>query len=162
LDPDSLDISVQLPQSDEEIREEERRRDTIAELSDPACGNPVGSDLHDELVAENGLYRNQHPDLLPVFPVGHMHILRWEKYTNLRQQNEVVKYVRPRLCDAIATVLFETSPKCLNDFLDGLFKVFEWRHEFSQSGRQACVLVRRVGNEVIVSTRSNNSRKGRT
>lgn len=95
-----------------------------------------------------------------------MHILSWNAYcaaiTRAQKATEeegdgdsdgsvVMQYVRPRLCDAIATVLFETSSKCLDAFLDPTVKVFEWRHEYSGSSRRLCVVIRREGNEVIVS-----------
>jgi hypothetical protein len=134
-----------------QLQQEERLRDTIAELCDPACGNALGSDMHDELMAEHKLFRNEHADLLSELPARYMHLVRWDMYANSRQHDDIVQYVRPRLCDAIATVLFEANPKCLDDFLNGDVRVFEWRHEFSQSSRQTCVLVRREGNSVMVS-----------
>lgn len=133
-----------------EIREQERIRDTIAELSDPACGKTSRADMHDELMVQHKFFRSQYEALPADLPAAHMHLVIWESFANLRRHDRIVQYVRPRLCDAVATVLFETSPKCLDDFLDGNVRVFEWRHEFSQSSRHLCLIVRREDNIVMV------------
>ena len=120
---------------------EEEQRDMIAELKDQSCGDPFAVDLHDEVIAQFIIKRSP---LLPVdFPLRHMHFLDWKAYR--ASDDQVVQWAGPRLCDAVATVLFETNPKCLEDFLNPKVKVFEWRRHLHD------VVIRRSGNEVIVS-----------
>jgi hypothetical protein len=133
------------------LREEEERRNTIDELNDPACGNPNGSDMHDEMLVRYKLFRNGHAELPADLPARYMHLLRWQVYAASRRDDEMIQPVCPRLCDAIATVLFETSSECLDRFLDARVRVFEWRHNFSHSGHQLCAIIRRDGNVVFVS-----------
>jgi hypothetical protein len=119
---------------------EEEQRDMIAELKDQSCDDPFAMDLHDEVVAHFIIKRSP---LLPVeFPLRHMHFLDWKAYR--ASDSQVVQCARPCLCDAVTTVLFETNPKCLADFLNPKVKVFEWRRDLHD------VIIRRSGNEVIV------------
>lgn len=118
----------------------EERKQLILELEDMDCGNPWGRDAHDEVVAP---FRSHAYTMLPAnAPARHMHILDAKAYTS--SQDDVVKTARPRLCDAVATVLAYTSSECLRAFLDPEVEVFEWRRLGN------CVMIRREGNKVLV------------
>lgn len=126
---------------------EESRRDMIEELCDPAWSNPTEPDLHDQVMQQFVISNYK---ILPGdYPVRHMHVLAYLRYRE--SSDTVVQTAMPRLCDGVATVLFETSPQCLDDFLDPKVKLFEWGCYASQSSSSSSVVIRREGNEVIVS-----------
>lgn len=121
------------------LSEEEQ---TILELEDMDCGNPVGRDLHDSIIMP---LRSRDYTALPASaPTRHMHALDAKAYT--ANTDPIVVAARPRLCDAVATILAYTSPQCLADFLNPEVEVFEWRRLIN------CVMIRREGNKVIVGT----------
>lgn len=115
---------------------------TILELEDMDCGNPSGRDLHDDIIAP---FRSRDYDALPASaPARHVHALDARAYTS--SSDPVVRAARPRLCDAVATILAYTSPSCLADFLNPEVEVFEWRRLIN------CVMIRREGSQVTVGT----------
>ncbi|KAJ4342563.1 hypothetical protein N0V95_006903 [Ascochyta clinopodiicola] len=116
------------------------REQLILELGDMDCGNPWDRDAHDVVIAP---FRSRAYTALPAnAPARHMHVLDAHSY--MSSMDEVVKTARPRLCDAVATILAYTDPKCLEAFLDPEVDVFEWRRLGN------CVMIRRQGNEVLV------------
>ncbi|KAF2133389.1 hypothetical protein P153DRAFT_393210 [Dothidotthia symphoricarpi CBS 119687] len=116
--------------------------DLMDELADRSCGNPHGSDAHDEVMQQ---FFSSCCKALPASrPARHMHIVDRDAYLN--SKDNIVQSAFPRLCDAVATVLHLTNPNCLQDFLNPNVKVFEWRRDGH------CLLIRRDGNEVIVGT----------
>lgn len=118
----------------------EEREQLILELEDMDCGNPWGRDAHDDIVAP---FRSHAYTVLPAnAPARHMHVLDAKAYTS--SQDDIVKTARPRLCDAVATILAYTSSDCLRAFLDPEVEVFEWRRQGN------CVMIRREGNKVLV------------
>jgi hypothetical protein len=133
--------AVRTPMGDatRSLSEEEQ---TILELEDMDCGNPVGRDLHDSIIMP---LRSRDYNALPASaPTRHMHALDAKAYTT--STDPIVVAARPRLCDAVATILAYTSPQCLADFLNPEVKVFEWRRLIN------CVMIRREGNKVMVGT----------
>jgi hypothetical protein len=133
--------AVRTPMGDatRSLSEEEQ---TILELEDMDCGNPMGRDLHDSIMMP---LRSRDYTLLPASaPTRHMHALDAKAYTT--STDPVVVAARPRLCDAVATILAYTSPQCLADFLNPEVEVFEWRRLIN------CVMIRREGNKVMVGT----------
>ncbi|XPS73343.1 hypothetical protein M3J09_005492 [Ascochyta lentis] len=118
----------------------DEREQLVLELEDMDCGNPWGRDTHDDVIAP---FRSCAYAALPAkAPARHMHVLDANSY--LSSKDDVVKTARPRLCDAVATILAYTSLKCLEDFLDPEVEVFEWRRLGN------CVMIRRERNEVLV------------
>ncbi|KAF2464694.1 uncharacterized protein BDR25DRAFT_318961 [Lindgomyces ingoldianus] len=119
---------------------------TIMELQDPESGHVIGGDKNDELMSQffSGRYRS----LPPTTPARHMHVVEAQDF--IETEDRVVLSVRPRLCDGVATVLFKTSPNCLDAFLNPQVKVFEWRRDVTRP-RNHCLsgVIRRVGNEVL-------------
>jgi hypothetical protein len=120
----------------------QEHEDYMDELADKDCGNPGGRDAHDEVMEQ--FYSPDCSALSARNPAGHPHLLQPEVYLN--DKDIIVQNARPRLVDATATMLYKTGPKCLADFLDFNVKVFEWR----RNGK--CLMIRRVGNEVLVGT----------
>jgi hypothetical protein len=133
--------AVRTPMGDatRSLSEEEQ---TILELEDMDCGNPGGRDLHDSIIMP---LRSRDYNALPASaPTRHMHALDAKAYTT--NTDPIVVAARPRLCDAVATILAYTSPQCLADFLNPEVEVFEWRRLIN------CVMIRREGNKVMVGT----------
>jgi hypothetical protein len=122
-------------------------RDTIRELRDPSWSNPRAEDMHDRMMQQ--FYVSRYSDLPAEYPERHMHVLDRDAYIDSKDQ--VVAYAKPRLCDAIATVLWETGEECLDAFLDVGVTVFEWRRE-CELGMRAGKMIRREGNRVWVSS----------
>jgi hypothetical protein len=126
--------------SDAESALSDRTRDVILELQDMERGNP-SKDKHDEIM------QHFYSDICRVFPPSlpprFMHLIDVDAYMNSR--DPIVRYANPRLCDAVATVLFKTNPRCLEDFLNTDIQVFEWRR--SPHG----VMIHRDGFNVTVS-----------
>lgn len=143
-DPD-LSVSQQIQQAittpmDGIHRSVDEQEQLLLELGDMDCGNPWGRDAHDDIIA---LFRSKNYTALPAqAPARHMHVLDAEAY--LANPDPVAKAARPRLCDAVATVLAYTNPECLEAFLDPEVEVFEWRRLGN------CVMIRREGREVVV------------
>jgi hypothetical protein len=121
------------------IRTLDEEKQAILELEDMDCGNPWGPDSHDRIIAP----LREECSLLPqTAPARHMHVLDAKAYTS--STDPVMKAARPRLCDAVATVLAYTHEECLRDFLNPEIEVFEWRRNNN------CVLIRREGRHVMV------------
>jgi hypothetical protein len=120
----------------------EEHEDIMHELMDMNCGNPTGFDAHDEVMRQ--FFVSNCAALPASNPAGCPHAIIHDAY--LTDQDTVVLHARPRLVDAVATVLLKTGAKCLADFLDPKVKVFEWRRD----GK--CLIIRRDGNEVLVGT----------
>ncbi|KZM28370.1 uncharacterized protein EKO05_0005164 [Ascochyta rabiei] len=118
----------------------DEREQLILELGDMDCGNPWAQDAHDDIFVP---FCSRAYTALPASaPARHMHVLDANSYVS--STDDVVKNARPRLCDAVATILAYTSLKCLEAFLDPEVEVFEWRRLGN------CVVIRRQGNEVLV------------
>ncbi|KAF2006934.1 hypothetical protein P154DRAFT_597314 [Amniculicola lignicola CBS 123094] len=117
---------------------------TIEQLVNMEYGNPDSEDLHDRRVSQ---YIIPHSVLPSHLPIQHMHLL------NERSYNTSGILACPRLCDTVATVLFETHPKCLNHFLDPAVSTFEWER-LDSFGHSA--VIRRVGYKVLVGTYKNH------
>lgn len=131
--------AVDTPMGDDDSNGEDDKEQVILELEDMNCGNPWGRDKHDEILEQ---FRSKAYANLPAdAPARIMHVLDAEAY--VASIDPVIKAARPRLCDAVATILAYTSVECQQAFLNPDVKVFEWR----RSGD--CVMIRREGNEVV-------------
>lgn len=124
---------------------EQEHDDFLHELLDKECGNPNGLDAHDEVMQQ--FYRRNN-DSLPVSnPAGFPHLIDYLNYTT--DTDPIVQNARPRLTDAVATTLFQTSHQCLTDFLNPEVQVFEWCRSKQH------IMIRREGKYVIVGTYQN-------
>jgi hypothetical protein len=122
---------------------EQQHEDLVYDLRDKEMGNSEGSDLHDQVMAQ--FYYHGIADK---GAARQMHVLDCAAYfASLDANDIIVRCARPRLSDAVATVLYGAPPKCLDAFLNADVKIFEWR--------RSRMLIRRGGNEVIVGTFGN-------
>jgi hypothetical protein len=125
----------------------EEHEDLIEELQDIDCGDPYGPDAHDEIIEQFyvcGALALGSMTLPELLPACYMHVI--DHTARAGCNDNIVARALPRLCDAVATVLFRTNPKCLQDFLDPNVKVFEWRK------RPKYLMIHREGNQVVVGT----------
>jgi hypothetical protein len=141
LNADDEDPKAKQPNRSTNLTEQEHA-DFIDEFADKNCGNPNGVDAHDEVMQQ--FYRRDVNFLPASHPARHMHLIAHTAY--LSDKDTIVKQARPRLADAVATVLYNTSPKCLAEFLDSDVKTFEWRRDGN------CLMIHREGNQVIAGT----------
>ncbi|EAT84494.2 hypothetical protein SNOG_08218 [Parastagonospora nodorum SN15] len=119
--------------------------DFLHELLDKEWGDPNGLDAHDEVMQQFYLRNN---DSLPASnPAGFPHLINYLSYTT--DTDSIVQNARPRLADAVATTLLQTSHRCLADFLDPGVQVFEWCRNKQH------MMIRRDGKHVIVGTYQN-------
>jgi hypothetical protein len=135
---------------DARLREEEERdraEELKAELQDPACMSKNGPDLHDSIVAE--LYIDVCPRVLTHESVGHMHVIDHERLESSRDVGFI--HAQPRLCDAIATILFGAGGSVLDRFLDS--DTFTWWFKCRNETRIGAdgFIIRRFGQKVIVA-----------
>jgi hypothetical protein len=140
----SLEVKGEIGEDSAPIRgtnmTEQEHDDYMHELLDKNCGNPDGLDAHDEVMQQ---FYQRDVKLLPASnPAGYPHIIGVKAY--MSDGDRIVHNARPRLADAVATVLYLTRPKCFADFLDPNVKLFEWCRS------KNCVLIRRKGNEAII------------
>jgi hypothetical protein len=135
---EQLTEAISTPLSAKATSEEQEQ--LILELQDMSCGNPWGRDAHDDVIKR--FFSHAYPALPATAPACHSHVLNAQAYTSAT--DTATKAARPRLCDAVATVLAYTSPECLEAFLNPEVEVFEWRRLGN------CVMIRREGNQVVV------------
>jgi hypothetical protein len=146
-EPDFDNADYDDGEGEEVPEEEDHHHSIISELCDPSWSTPTTPDAHDQLMQQ--FFTFKYADLPADYPARHMHIIDWRAYIN--SNDRIVEYVRPRLCDGIATLLFETSRKCLDEFLDPEVGMLEWRRTGGQADRNSSAVVRRVGGRVYVS-----------
>lgn len=141
-------------EEEEALRTEERFRDMTSELADYSAMKPEGGDLHDNIIVN--LFTNAYAGLSPHTPAGYMHIVDWEQLVHPPEDLVIFEHVKPRLCDAVATVLFESDPEALCAFLDPQKEEVEWRRgNNSTKWRYREIIIRRVQKKVIVGVFSN-------
>ena len=136
---------------DVHLREEENNRDLAeeikGELKDPACMSLTGDDLHDKIIAE--LYVDVYPRLPAYEETRRMHIIDLERLENTADVGFL--YVSPRLCDAVATILFQAGPGILEAFIDlHDHKTFEWCRRNPTSSEADGFVVRRDHTAITV------------
>lgn len=131
----------------------------IESLEQPSTIAPDEEDLHDEEMRK--IFCDVYPALPSQEPHGKMHILDWKTLTGPHQtgpdpdeeEKFLLHFIKPRLCDAVATLLFESDPSALDAWLDPSKKIVEWWHipHYLHRGVVRTV-VRRDGSDVIVGT----------
>ncbi|KAF2445082.1 hypothetical protein P171DRAFT_514206 [Karstenula rhodostoma CBS 690.94] len=137
----------------------ERYAAEIEFFKEPSTIAPDEEDLHDDEM------RKVFSDIYPALPSqeahGKMHIIDWKTlmgpdYMGPDPDDEekyLLHFVKPRLCDAVATLLFESDPFSLDAWLDPSKKVVEWWHSPHYLHRGVMrTVIRRDGNDVIVGT----------
>ncbi|KAJ4350270.1 uncharacterized protein N0V89_008891 [Didymosphaeria variabile] len=137
----------------------ERYAEKIDLLKEPSTTEPQEQDSHDEVM------RIVFSDIYPALPSnaesGQMHIIDWKTlmgpdYLGPDPDDEgkfLLHFAKPRLCDVVATLLFESDPSALDAWLDPSNKVVEWWHSLHHSYPGVFkTVIRRDGNEVTVGT----------
>lgn len=121
-------------------------KEKIEELGNTFCYDSAG-DLNDE-VMRAALLPSTHyfPSRVPDSP-RYMHIIDLESY--FTSTDPLLQRARPRLCDAVATVLSHTSKECLEAFLDPSIREFVYRRKVDNNEGGRILIIRRDGNEVI-------------
>jgi hypothetical protein len=129
------------------LRQEEEYRDKLDVLQNTYFSDPDG-DLHDEVMADVFLAGSKYFVASAKSPRS-MHVVHLEAY--FTTTNALLQLAKPRLCDAVATVLSHTSKECLEAFLDPNVKEFAYRRELDRNKAGTVLIVRREGNTVFVS-----------
>jgi hypothetical protein len=130
----------------EQLRYDEHIRDHIDELRNTYFYDPEG-DLNDEVMEHVFLEHSRYFPLQAAVSPRNMHLIDLDAYFNAVTHN--VRCARPRLCDAVATVLSHTSKACLEAFLAPSIREFAYRRELDGSKGGLILIIRREGNEVI-------------
>jgi hypothetical protein len=137
----------------------DRYADDIKLLKEPSTIHPGDEDLHDEEMYK--VFSDIYPALPSYESYGQMHIFDWKMFVGPDhmgpdsddEEKFLLQFVQPRLCDAVATALFESDPAALDAWLDPSKKVVEWWHSPHYLHRGVLRTVfRRDGNNVIVGT----------
>jgi hypothetical protein len=133
--------------SDAVLREEEALRDNLEELQNTYYSNPAG-DLCDTVMKSVFLsgsrYFHDTRDSVRV-----PHVIDLEAY--FTTQDALIRAAYPRLSDAIATILSHTDRDCIEAFLDPRVEEFVYRREVNRSAAGSILVIRRNGNQIIVS-----------
>jgi hypothetical protein len=76
-----------------------------------------------------------------------MHLIDLDAY--FLTEDTLLQHARPRLCNAVATILLHTNAACLSAFLDPRVKQFVFRRKVDNNEGGLMLVIRREGNEVI-------------
>jgi hypothetical protein len=133
--------------SDAVLREEEALRDNLEELQNTYYSNPDG-DLCDTVMKSVFLSGSRYFHNTSS-SVRIPHVIDLEAY--FTTQDPLVEAAYPRLSDAIATILSHTDRDCVEAFLDPRVEEFVYRREVNRSAAGSIIVVRRKGNQIIVS-----------
>jgi hypothetical protein len=131
----------------ENLRQEEEYRDKLDVLQNTYFSDPNG-DLNDEVMADVFLTGSKY-FVASVKAPKSMHVVHLEAY--FTTSNALLQCAKPRLCDAVATVLSHTNKECLEAFLDPSVHEFAYRRELDKNKAGTVLIVRREGNKVFVS-----------
>ncbi|KAJ4305172.1 hypothetical protein N0V90_000703 [Kalmusia sp. IMI 367209] len=154
----SSSLSEEEESEEDRLRREENLRDLIDELQDDDAMSPTNIDQHDKIIA------NFFVDVYAALPYDaaprKMHVLDWPSLNNVHDDLHIIlQHVKPRLCDAVATVLFESDPMVLDAFLNPEKKMVEWWNRTAACSRRSNIVIRRNGKEVLVATFRNQGFK---
>lgn len=76
-----------------------------------------------------------------------MHLIDLDAY--FLAEDELLQHARPRLCDAVTTILSHTNAACLSAFLDPRVEEFVLKRKVDNNEGGLILVIRREGNEVI-------------
>jgi hypothetical protein len=137
---------------EEEERLDEELREKIEELGNGSMSDPKG-DANDEVMKSVFLGPTRFFPGRVIDSPRDMHVVDLDKY--FQSFDPLISNARPRLCDAIATVLSHTSKECLEAFLDPSIKEFIYRRKVDNNEGGLILIIRREGNEVVCGTYHN-------
>lgn len=143
-----LSLSPTKKAADQKLRDEEQIRDRLEVLGNTYYCNAEG-DLCDEIMQQVFLGGSRYIEM-SISP-RRMHVINLEAY--FKAQDLLLQQAKPRLCDAVATVLSHTNRECIEAFLDPTIGEFVYRRELDRNKAGLILVVRRTGNQVIVSSR---------
>jgi hypothetical protein len=130
----------------QKLKEEEDFRDKLEVLGNTYFCDPNG-DLCDTVMREVHLAGSEYFDNRN--SARSSHVIDLELY--FKSPDPLLQAAKPRLCDAITTILSHTTKECMEAFLDPEVKEFVYRRELERSKAGSILVVRRKGNSVIVS-----------
>jgi hypothetical protein len=130
----------------EEERIEEEVREKVEDLGNTCLYDPKG-DANDEVMKSVFLSPTRFFPGHAVESPRSMHIVDLNAY--FQSFDPLIANARPRLCDAIATVLSHTSKGCLEAFLNPSIKEFIYRRKVDNNEGGMILIIRREGNEVV-------------
>jgi hypothetical protein len=131
---------------EEERGIEEEVREKVEDLGNTCLYDPKG-DANDEVMKSVFLGPTRFFPAQQPYSPRHAHIVDLNTY--FQSFDPLISHARPRLCDAIATVLSHTSRECLEAFLDPSIKEFIYRRKVDNNEGGLILIIRREGNEVI-------------
>ncbi|KAJ4377876.1 hypothetical protein N0V83_000706 [Neocucurbitaria cava] len=137
--------------------EEENIKHQLEELTNTYYCDPKG-DLADEIMQQVFVTGSKYfPAALAAAPSQpqprRMHIIDLDVYFSTR--DPLLQHAKPRLCDAVATILSHTNQQCLEAFLDPNIEDFAYRREIDRNKAGLTLIVRRKGNEVVAGAYRN-------
>ncbi|KAL6706541.1 hypothetical protein ACN47E_005297 [Coniothyrium glycines] len=135
---------------DQQLGEEEQLRDKLEMLKNTYYCNPDG-DLCDQVMQQVYLGGSRYFEMS--VSARSMHVINLEAYFN--HDDPLLQESKPRLCDAVATVLSHTSKECLEAYLNPAVEEFTYRRELDRNKAGLILVIRRAGNQVIVGSYRN-------
>jgi hypothetical protein len=138
--------SAALKKREEEEERIEEVREKVEDLGNTCLYDPKG-DANDEVMKSVFLGPTRFFPGHAVESPRSMHIVDLNAY--FQSFDPLIANARPRLCDAIATVLSHTSKECLEAFLNPSIKEFIYRRKVDDNEGGLILVIRREGNEVV-------------
>ena len=138
----------------DEVGEDEEEQPSILEtLKNTYLYNPSG-DMHDTIMQT---YFEPGSRYFPASSLSsspqQMHIINLAAYFS--PHDALAQAARPRLGDAVATILSHANKACLQAFLDPRVTEFAYRRELDRSKAGLILVVRRQGNKVVAGAYRN-------
>ncbi|KAF1920859.1 hypothetical protein BDU57DRAFT_544477 [Ampelomyces quisqualis] len=127
------------------LTEEDEEKEKIEELGNTYYSNPLG-DLNDKVMQSVLGTRTVYFAAAVAAPRS-MHVVDLDAY--FCTADKLLQYARPRLGDAVATILSHTNAACLSAFLNPLVKEFVFRRKVNNNEGGLILVIRREHNEVI-------------
>ncbi|KAL1609891.1 hypothetical protein SLS60_001556 [Paraconiothyrium brasiliense] len=137
----------------------ERYAEQINVLKAPSASEPQEKDLHDEVMRI--VFSEVYPALSSNADCGQMHVIDWKTLMGPDhlgpdpddEDKFLLHFAMPRLCDVVATLLFDSDPSALDAWLDESKSVVEWWHTPHRSHPGVFrTVIRKEKNQVIVGT----------
>ncbi|KAF1947801.1 hypothetical protein EJ02DRAFT_307242, partial [Clathrospora elynae] len=125
-------------------------RDKLEELGNTWYCDPEG-DLCDEVM--KGVFVSGSKFFDGRVSARCMHVVNLEAY--FKAEDPLLEQAKPRLCDAVATILSHTSKECLEAFLNPSIGEFAYRRELDRNKAGTVLIVRRKGNKVFAGAYRN-------
>lgn len=137
----------------DEEEEEEYQRNTLDILNNTYLYDPAG-DTHDTIMQAYFRPGSRYfPASSSSSSPQQMHVIHLAAYFS--PDDALAEAARPRLGDAVATILSHASKDCVQAFLDPRVGEFAYRRELDRSKAGLILVVRRQGNKVVAGAYRN-------